>query len=216
MAKKRDPDAPRRSTSAGRPARTRRRGDVLEQAIFDATLTELAEAGYGNVTMEGVAKRAHTSKTVLYRRWPNAAELILAALRHHLRPLFPGEPPDTGSLRGDVLALLHLIAERLQELDPPTVHGLLSTHSGDLGLSFLHARSDHLDTMATLFERAVLRGELAPRSIPPRIATLPIDLVRHDILFVHAAPDEEMLEEIVDTIFLPLARSRDSDSRADP
>src|ERR671937_754114 len=60
--------------------RTRRRGAALEAAILDATWTELAAVGYERLSMEGVAARAGTSKAVLYRRWPNRADL-LALLR---------------------------------------------------------------------------------------------------------------------------------------
>src|SRR5882762_74282 len=52
----------------------RRRGDALTAAIFDATLAELAEVGYAELTMERVAGRAKASKGSLYRRWSNRAE----------------------------------------------------------------------------------------------------------------------------------------------
>lgn len=60
--------------------------------------------------MEGVAARAKTSKAVLYRRWPNRAKLVVAAEAHELPPL-RFELPDTGSLRGDILALLAPVTE---------------------------------------------------------------------------------------------------------
>jgi len=57
----------------------RRRGDHLEHALLAATWEELLAVGYANLTMDGVAARAHTSKPVLYRRWPTRPELVLAA-----------------------------------------------------------------------------------------------------------------------------------------
>lgn len=45
------------------------------------------------------------SKAVLYRRWPSRAELVIAAVRQRA-PMLSGAAPDTGSVRGDVLALL--------------------------------------------------------------------------------------------------------------
>ena len=48
--------------------RTRRRGKELEEALYDATLAELAAVGYGGLTMEGIAARGRTGKAALYRR----------------------------------------------------------------------------------------------------------------------------------------------------
>src|SRR5262245_189106 len=86
-------------------ARRRRRGRDLEEAILEAAWEELVAVGYARLTVDGVAARARTSKAVLYRRWPNLPSLVLAAMRHH-GPILSGPMPDTGSLRGDVLALL--------------------------------------------------------------------------------------------------------------
>ena len=55
--------------------RTRRRGKELEDALYDATLAELAAVGYGGLTMEGIAARARTGKAALYRRWTKSCLL---------------------------------------------------------------------------------------------------------------------------------------------
>src|SRR6201992_3847700 len=60
--------------------RTRRRGKQLEDALYDATLAELAAVGYGGLTMEGIAARARTGKAALYRRWTCKHDLVQAAL----------------------------------------------------------------------------------------------------------------------------------------
>src|ERR1700691_156525 len=102
--------------------RTRRRGPMLEAALLDAAWEELRAVGYTSLTMEAVADRAGTSRAVLYRRWRNRPELVIAAMRRH-RPLLSGEIPDTGSLRGDVLALLRRMSARLAAVGTETVHG---------------------------------------------------------------------------------------------
>jgi AcrR family transcriptional regulator len=89
----------------------RRRGEALNAAIFRATLDELAEVGYAKLTMERVAERARTGKASLYRRWPSRMELAMDAVYHALPD--PASPPDTGSLRGDLLALLRRNGELL-------------------------------------------------------------------------------------------------------
>ena len=67
---------------------TRRRGHVLEQAIYEAAMAELGERGYAQLSMEGVASRARTGKAALYRRWSSKRDLILDALTHAL-PIAP-------------------------------------------------------------------------------------------------------------------------------
>lgn len=68
-------------------SRSRRRGEVLERALYEATLAELTEVGYGGLTMEGIAARAHTGKAALYRRWDTKCELVHAALVFALPPV---------------------------------------------------------------------------------------------------------------------------------
>ena len=85
--------------------RHRRRGEELENALLAAAWEELTTAGFASLTMESVAARAKTGVAVLYRRWPNKSDLVLAAIDHYRRT-HAVETPDTGTLRGDLLALL--------------------------------------------------------------------------------------------------------------
>src|SRR5579863_5521052 len=89
---------------AQRP-RQRRRGEELEAALLDAAWQELVEAGFARLTMESVADRARTGVAVLYRRWPNKDDLVLAAIRHY-GTTHPVDMPDTGNLRDDMVELL--------------------------------------------------------------------------------------------------------------
>ncbi|HME65307.1 MAG TPA: TetR/AcrR family transcriptional regulator, partial [Streptosporangiaceae bacterium] len=141
--------------------KTRRRGAALEDALLDAAWAELQAVGYAGLTMEAVADRAGTSRAVLYRRWRNRPELVLAVIRRH-RPLLSGEIPDTGTLRGDVLALLRRMSARLAEIGPETVYGLLGDYLSDADLfarsqeQFMHIPAA---VMATILKRAAGRGE---------------------------------------------------------
>src|SRR3954447_13316216 len=86
----------------------RRRGDALLAAIFAAVLEELATTGYGALSIERIADRAHTGKASIYRRWPSRLELVLDALDHILPSM--DELPDTGDTRQDLLVVLARIA----------------------------------------------------------------------------------------------------------
>jgi AcrR family transcriptional regulator len=66
--------------------------------------------------MESVAARARTGVAVLYRRWPRKDDLVMAAIANH-GTMNPVDMPDTGSLRGDMLALLGAGSVPEQRLD---------------------------------------------------------------------------------------------------
>lgn len=191
---------------AKRSLATRRRGARLETALLDAAWSELTAVGYGAFTMEGVATRAKTSRAVLYRRWPSAPELILAAVRHHTK-LTAAEIPDTGTLREDVLCLLRHASARVGEV-AGLVSFMLADYFNQTGLPAAVLRERVLagepTAWETVLERAVERGEIDPGRLSPRIASLPLDLVRHDLIMNRAPIPDDTLIEIVDRIFLPL------------
>ncbi|MGW7531522.1 TetR/AcrR family transcriptional regulator [Amycolatopsis sp. NPDC054798] len=184
---------------------TRRRGAALENAITDAAWEVLVEQGYRGFTYEAVAARAGTSKPVLYRRWPQREDLLVATLARHWRPL---EVPDTGSLRQDALALLRAInAERARTVILLRIQ--LADYFRETGTSFSDLRNrlrpgDQTPPFATLVERAVDRGEITEVPRSERVVNLPFDLVRHDMLMTMGAVPDAAIVEIVDEVWLPL------------
>jgi AcrR family transcriptional regulator len=200
--------AARREADDRRPVtRHRRRGEQLESAILGAAWEQLSIVGYQALSMDRVAAKAGTSKAVLYRRWPNRAQLVLAALRWH-RPMLSAAPPDTGSLRDDVLTLLRRVSAGVAEIGQETVFGLLDELSADPeGLAYLHAQHAGNEAMGAILRAAAKRGELRLERIPARVASLPVDLARHELLVRRAPVPGEVIVEIVDDVFLPLVRN---------
>jgi len=192
------------------PPPQRRRGAALDAALLEAAWDELGAVGYPRFTLDGVAARARTSRPVLARRWSNRAELAIAAIRHH-SSLAVTAAPDTGTLRGDLLALLRQFSAGASE-----VTGVLTFLLADYFSATGHppaqirerAIADRGSIMATIIERAVERGEIDPRRLTPHIMSLPVDLVRHDLIMNQAPVPDETLIEIVDHIFLPLVERR--------
>lgn len=188
--------------------RTRRRGEELEAALLDAAWQELAEAGFARMTMESVAARAKTGVAVLYRRWPNKSDLVLAAIRHYGRT-HPVEVPDTGNLRDDLIALLdNTGAVRVGFVAAVTASfsGLLS----DTGFTPAEVRekimADRPLWSNQVFVRAHERGEIDLERIPPAVLALPFDLMRHDMLMTYKQIPPERVLAIVDDLFMPLVR----------
>ncbi|MFJ9375688.1 TetR/AcrR family transcriptional regulator [Streptomyces sp. NPDC101455] len=178
---------------------TRRRGAALEADILDAVWEELAEVGYARLTMEGVAARARTGKQVLYRRWPNRAELVKAAMPHRTGSI-ADQLPDTGELREDVLAVLRLMVERQREIGPDVIRGLLAeAHELDPKVfGIMH------DILLTLLQRAVKRGEIPTADLPRRAVTVPVELLRYEMVLSRGPVADSALVGIVDDVYLPL------------
>lgn len=188
---------------------TRRRGKILEEAILLAAWEELSEVGYAHLTMEGVAARAKTNKAVVYRRWPDKRRLVIAVLKSYL-PLPDRKVPDTGDLRTDLLILLRSVTRPLQMIGAETLHGLLVDVIDKEKISSLPRilqanRNDWITlAMRTILEHAQKRGDVIREEINPRIISLPLDLIRYEVLFRHEPVSDIVLDEIVDDMFLPL------------
>ena len=186
--------------------RRRRRGVELETALLAAAWDELTEHGYDALTIDAVATRAGTSRPVLYRRWPGKQELVRAAIAYGAA-LDRAEPPDTGTLRGDILALLHQAnGARVGLATVLTIQ--LASYYDETGTSLSDLREAILGTRGSAIEqivrRAVERGEIDPAKLTPPIARLPVDLFRQEILMTLRPLPDDAITEIVDTIFLPL------------
>ena len=190
----------------------RRRGEVLEDDILQAAWDELSKVGYVHLTIEGVAMRARTNKSVVYRRWANKGKLVVDALHKHVLSHTEGVP-DTGNLSNDVLILLRRIAQPLQMIGADTLHALMLEHLSEDFISstpeIVHTGNEGNLTisMMTILKNAELRGEVNLEKITPTIISLPLDLLRYKILTTHEPISDKTLTEIVDDIFMPLVHA---------
>ncbi len=186
---------------------TRRRGPELEDAILDAAWEVLAEHGYPGFTYEAVAAKAGTSRPVLYRRWPQRDDLLLATLAKFWQS-HPIAIPDTGHVRDDALRFLRDVGAGRSRL-VTLISVQLADYFRDSGTTISKLRDTlRLPGQATALEkivaRAVARGELPDVPRPARVINLPFDLLRHDMLLTLQAVPDEALVEIVDDVWLPL------------
>jgi len=182
----------------------RRRGAVLENAILDAAWTELEQVGYFGLTMEAVATRSGTSRSVVNRRWPSRAALAAAAMARFVE-LHPILVPDRGAIRTELIELLHQISDR----GVPVLVRLVLDMRDDLGTensspADLKERFVEDDLVDKILERGISRGEVDPSRVTTRIKTLPTDLVRHDAIMTLKTLSHDAILRIVDDIFLPL------------
>jgi AcrR family transcriptional regulator len=187
---------------------SRRRGQALEDAILDAAWDVLETGGWSGLTFGAVAERAHSSKPVLYRRWRTREELLRATIRRR-GEVTQAEVPDTGSLRGDTIALLTR-ANSLRSSMAAVLSMRLSAQFQDLTLTPAELRrellGDRESVMDVIVTRATARGELGPTTPPARVVSLPFDLFRHEVMMTMEPVAPEVITQIVDDLFLPLAR----------
>ncbi|HEY2202859.1 MAG TPA: TetR/AcrR family transcriptional regulator [Pseudonocardia sp.] len=191
------------------PARPRRRGAALNEAIYRATLDELAAVGYAELTMDGVAARARAGKGSLYRRWSNRSDLVVDAMRH-LRPERTA-PPDTGDLRAELLAVLRDVAEQLAGPRGEALRGLVAEvrrHPELLRTLRAEVVDSTVPPMLEVLRRGVVRGEVRPEALTPLVALVGIGLVRQQH-FARSGPiDPAFVTEVVDDVVLPLVLTR--------
>jgi AcrR family transcriptional regulator len=181
------------------PGVRRRHGAELDNEILAAAWSTLRSDGYQAFTIDAVARAVGTSRTVVYRRWPNRAALVHAAVRAHTGTI-EGHLPDTGSLAGDALAVLTTFAGRIDQIGVDVTVGLL----GELDEIPEDVKTIAPRVLAQLIDRARERGEIGPATIPESVLTMPTTLVRYTMIAERRAPAPETVRQIIDDLFLPL------------
>ncbi len=173
-----------------------------EAELLTATLEVLRETGYDKLTVDKVVARAHASKTTVYRRWPSKAELVCAAFAHAVHI---GTPPDTGTLRGDLLQLAQIIAQDAG-LYGSTVAGILAATDRSPQLRELLVDDLYRDRRNQVFcvlRRAVARGEIVPQVISEDIWDVLPGYITFRML-QHGRPvTSETLRALIDDVMLP-------------
>jgi len=189
------------------PGPTRRRGETLERAIFDAVLRQLQTVGYAGLTMEGVAACAQTGKAALYRRWPCKEDLVVDALDHALPSL--ADLPDHGSVRDDLLDLLRRMTTMINSPTGCALQCLLAEIDRDHPFSgLLHERvfAPRKHTFLTVLQRGADRGEVRPDAVSPLVAEVGPAMVVQRFLADGAPVPDAYVVSVLDDVVMPLLR----------
>jgi AcrR family transcriptional regulator len=197
---------PQATQPAPNGVRSRRRGEVLERALYEATLAELAQVGYGGLTMEGIAARAQTGKAALYRRWASKHDLVHAALVFAL-PAVP-EPRSGRSARDALLTLFtshrDVLAGKTLFPSLDTIHQLL--HEPEMRIIFADAVvGPRLRITESILQAGVEAGEVDPATLTPLTARIGPALINHHFLLTGEPPNRRELALVVDTVIPPRA-----------
>ncbi len=177
-------------------------------AVRAATVGALTEHGWNGLTVEDVAARAGVNKTTIYRRWGDrealVADVLLTASDQQI-PL-----PDTGSLRGDLVAFARQVRDAIAA---PANRALLSTLAAgrrdgalaELGRRYWAARFARARPM---IERAVARGELADGVDADALVVRVVGPVWFGVFGPGTAVDDAFVDDCVDIVLLGTARAR--------
>jgi AcrR family transcriptional regulator len=190
-----------------RPA-TRRRGDALEGAIYDAVLRQLQPVGYAGLTMEGVATCARTGKAALYRRWAGKDDLVVEAIDHALPSI--ADLPDHGDVREDLLELLRAKAAMLNSPTGCALQCLLAEVDRDHPFaSLLHERvlAPRKRSFLAVLERAADRGQVRPQAASPLVAEVGLAMVVQRFLVDGPPVPDDYVVSILDEVVMPLLRA---------
>ncbi len=184
-----------RRRDAGRP-----RGAPITAVVLAAVRAELAESGMDGLSVERVARRAEVNKTSVYRRWPTREALVAAAMEGLLDDF--GTSPDTGTLRGDLLALATPIAELAARPDGVALlrAALATVSAGDVGAIAARRVADRVSPVSAIAERARTRGEWRAGVDPEQAVFTLVGAIVHRTLFEHADPTGRWLERLVDLV----------------
>lgn len=200
------------------PRLGRKRDLTRDPEILEAALDVLGETGYERMTVDMVAARARAGKATVYRRWPSKAELVIdavACLRN--ADADPQQLPDTGSLRGDLLAGLK--PRTMQDADRrmKVMAGLMSLMSQEPELGAAARRAIVEPRVAVnrlLLERAIARGEIAADTDVDTVAQVLPAMIAYRKLVQGAHVEPDFVRSIIDGVLLPLLGLRPEPSRS--
>jgi AcrR family transcriptional regulator len=204
-------------TVESRVERPRVEGD-REDEILDATVELLLDAGYDRLTMDAVAKKARASKATLYRRWSSKQSLVVDAVSRSKRAVVL-DPPDTGSLRGDLIALF-CGSHGIGQGDATRLLGVVITSLQTDPEFATEFRSRFLapkvGIMLEIYRRAAERGELAPGVDPTLLGPALAGIILHRSIVLDDPVTPEMVARVVDQIILPAATGRHPSQSQEP
>jgi AcrR family transcriptional regulator len=180
-----------------------------ETELLEVTLRLLQEHGYDQLTVDAVASEARASKSTVYRRWPSKAELVLAAFIEGVRQV--AIPPNTGTLRGDLISLGEACGEHGRE-HASTIRAVMVEVSRHPALNdalqeqFLKQRKAMIQHV---LQQAVDRGEITKDAIPDELwDLLPGYLIFRSIM-PGPPPTRRTVQLLVDQFLVPgLTRTR--------
>ena len=174
-----------------------------EAELLAVTLQLLQEHGYDGLTVDAVASAARASKATVYRRWPSKAELVLAAFTEGVRQV--AVPPNTGTLRGDLLQLGEVCGQQAHQ-HASTIRAVLvevSRHPA-LNDALQHRFIDQRKALIQhILQQAVDRGEIDDAAITDELWDLMPGYLIFRSIIPGQPPTHRTVQALVDDFIIP-------------
>ena len=194
---------PVRASRGGRPRDPSRDG-VIRAAI----LRLLAEVGYGALTMDAVAAEAGVGKATIYRRWRTKHDLVVDTISDMSRAI--AVPPETGSVEGDVRALMDVVVTTVQSPAGAAIRSLLPAMQYQPALVEAFRNGPLAmwrSAFAAMWDRAEARGEVRAGMDCTVTAEAISALIVQRWLLTGEPLDAAYVDEVFETVVLPLVRN---------
>ncbi|MCT2592882.1 TetR/AcrR family transcriptional regulator [Streptomyces sp. N2-109] len=190
---------PPRSTAfpAEQPQPARRPGGRsarIRAQVLDAVRAQLVEHGYDELTVDAVAARAGVHRTTVYRRWREVGGLLADVLDAAADDDW--QPPDTGSLAGDLTAMNREVHTALTT-GPPLTTALIaaSFRSAEAADALGRFWEDRYGRCEAVVSRATRRGEIPEHTDARRLLIAATAPLFHQLLLLRTAPDLPLAEQ---------------------
>lgn len=195
-----------------KPRLGRKRDHTRDPEILDAALDVLSESGYDGMTIDMVATRAKAGKATVYRRWSSKAELVLDAVACMKQgEIDLDDLPDTGTLRGDLVAMIRTPSIQDGERKLKVMAGIVSmiARSPELAAAAQEALVEpRARANRIFFQRAIDRGEIPADVDVEKLCLIGPALVSYSVLMLGRPVDRDLLVENIDKVILPAAGVR--------
>jgi AcrR family transcriptional regulator len=194
---------PVRPSRGGRPRDPSRDG-VIRAAI----LRLLAEVGYGALTMDAVASEAGVGKATIYRRWRTKQDLVVDTISELNRA--EATTPDTGSVEGDLQAMMRQMVSMITGPTGAATLSLLSTIPRQPALADAFRNGPLAvwrQSFQEIWDRAEQRGEVRAGLARSTVAETTSALMVQRWLLTGEPVDEAYADEVLSTVVMPLVRA---------
>jgi AcrR family transcriptional regulator len=185
----------------------RKRDHTRDPEILDAALEVLAETGYDGMTIDMVAARAKAGKATMYRRWPSKSELVLDAVTcMKTGDIDFDRLPDTGTLRGDLIAMIKAPSIKDSETKLKIMAGLVSmlTRNPELADAANAAMVEPRAAVNRIFfNRAIERGEISSDCDIETLSLVAPSMAAYRVLIMRKPVDRAFLLSLIDGVLMP-------------
>jgi AcrR family transcriptional regulator len=195
-----------KTATARKTAPPQPRGSAFVRAVLDVTLSLLAEVGFERLSIPEVAERAGVNKTSIYRRWPSKDDLVRDALAVAMN--HADEPPNTGELRGDLIALARTVAAFTQSRVGTALIRIMLAEGGNPEVRALantaYSKAGKQGPWIVL-KRATERGELNGNVDPSLMLFTIAGAIMHRVFVEQQDAPESFLKQVVDLVLFGAA-----------